>query len=228
MSGDENATPEKPERSAAGDNAVPTYQPATTHQTTTRDQTETTDQAMTTTEVPSPVPAQHRARPQPRPEAEPRFPPQLQHLIDRAEITDLLNRYLRSLDEGIFDEAWARAFHTEEVTAVMPVGTVHGRDALLASVGQAMALFDRTVHLGTNAVIDIDGDRATARGAQLSTHVLADGSEDLFISAGHADNELVRPPDGWRISASSLRITWTQGTPPPIATGPETGKGDTA
>lgn len=141
---------------------------------------------------------------------------QLQYLTDRAEITDLLDRYLRSLDEGRFDEAWARAFHTEDVTAELPVGTVHGRGALLARVGAAMALFDRTVHLGTNAVLEIDGDRATARGTQLSTHVLADGSEGVFLSAGHAGSELVRTPEGWRIAASSLRIAWTQGTPPRV------------
>ncbi|MFB7213532.1 nuclear transport factor 2 family protein [Streptomyces sp. NPDC056255] len=139
---------------------------------------------------------------------------QLRALTDRAEITDLMDRYLRSLDEGVFDEEWARAFHTEDVTAEMPIGTVHGRDALLAHIRRGMALFDRTVHLGTNAVIEVDGDRATARGAQLSTHVLADGSGGLFISAGHADNELVRTADGWRISASALRVVWTQGSPP--------------
>ncbi|MCD9874911.1 nuclear transport factor 2 family protein [Streptomyces guryensis] len=139
---------------------------------------------------------------------------QLQILTDRAEITDLLDRYLRSLDNGVFDEEWARAFHTEDVTAEMPIGTVHGRDALLARVRQAMARFDRTVHLGTNAIIEIDGARATTRGAQLSTHVLADGTGSVFISAGHADAELVRTADGWRISASSLRVVWTQGPPP--------------
>lgn len=139
---------------------------------------------------------------------------QLQILTDRAEITDLLDRYVRSLDTGVFDEEWARAFHTEDVTAEMPVGTVHGRDALLARVRQAMARFDRTVHLGTNAIIEIDGARATTRGAQLSTHVLADGTGSVFISAGHADAELVRTTDGWRISASSLRVVWTQGPPP--------------
>ena len=47
---------------------------------------------------------------------------QLQTLTDRAEITDLLDRYLRSLDEGFFDEEWARAFHTEDVVAEMPIG----------------------------------------------------------------------------------------------------------
>ncbi|MBC9723683.1 nuclear transport factor 2 family protein [Streptomyces sp. TRM68367] len=139
---------------------------------------------------------------------------QVQALTDRAEITDLLNRYLRSLDYGVFDEEWARAFHTEDVTAEMPIGTVHGRDALLARVRQGMALFDRTVHLGTNAIIEIDGTRATAHGAQLSTHVLADGSDGVFISAGHTDTELVRTADGWRISASTLRVVWTQGSPP--------------
>ncbi|MEU2375717.1 MULTISPECIES: nuclear transport factor 2 family protein [Streptomyces] len=139
---------------------------------------------------------------------------QLRALTDRAEITDLLDRYLRSLDDGVFDEEWARAFHTEDVTAEMPIGTVHGRAALLARVRRGMALFDRTVHLGTNAVIEVDGDRATARGAQLSTHVLADGSGGVFVSAGHAENELVRTADGWRISAAALRVVWTRGTPP--------------
>ncbi|GHC40025.1 nuclear transport factor 2 family protein [Streptomyces cinnamoneus] len=138
----------------------------------------------------------------------------VQTLTDRAEITDLMDRYLRSLDDGVFDEEWARTFHTEDVTADMPIGTVHGRDALLDHVSRGMAMFDRTVHLSTNAVIEIDGDRATVRSAQLSTHVLADGSESVFISAGHADNELLRTANGWRISASALRVVWTQGTPP--------------
>lgn len=143
---------------------------------------------------------------------------QLQTLTDRAEITDLMDRYLRSLDVGVFDEEWARAFHTEDVTAEMPIGTVHGRDALLADIRRTMALFERTVHMGSNAVIEIDGARATAKGAQLSTHVLADGSGSIFISAGHADTELVRTAEGWRISASSLRVAWTQGPRPQLPT----------
>lgn len=143
----------------------------------------------------------------------------IQELLDRADITDLLDRYLRSLDDGVFDEQWARAYFTEDVTAEMPIGTVHGRDAVLAHIRRGMALFDRTVHLGTNPVIELDGDRARVRGAQLSTHVLADGSESIFISAGHTDTDLVRTADGWRISASALRITWTQGTPPSLPAG---------
>ncbi len=141
---------------------------------------------------------------------------QLQDLTDRAEITDLMDRYLRSLDERVFDEAWARAFHTEDVTAEMPIGTVHGREAVLAHTRRGMALFDRTVHLGAGFVIGIDGDRATVRGAQLSTHVLAGGSENPFVSGGRTLTELVRTVDGWRISASALHVAWTRGTPPRV------------
>ncbi|WP_367140138.1 MULTISPECIES: nuclear transport factor 2 family protein [Streptomyces] len=141
---------------------------------------------------------------------------QLQALTDRAEITDLLDRYLRSLDERVFDEAWARAFHTEDVTAEMPIGTVRGREALLAHIRRGMALFDRTVHFGAAPLIEIDGDRATVSGAQLSTHILAGGSEDLFVSGGRTRTELLRTPGGWRISASALHVTWTRGTPPRV------------
>ncbi|WP_330261046.1 nuclear transport factor 2 family protein [Streptomyces sp. NBC_00539] len=139
---------------------------------------------------------------------------QLRALTDRAEITDLMDRYLRSLDDRVFDEAWARAFHTEDVTAEMPIGTVHGRAALLTHIRRGMALFDRTVHMGSNNVVEVDGDRATVRGAQLSTHVLADDPGGVFVSAGHTETELARTADGWRISASALRVVWTQGTPP--------------
>ncbi|WP_227980957.1 nuclear transport factor 2 family protein [Nocardia spumae] len=144
----------------------------------------------------------------------------IRDLLDRTEITDLLDRYLRSLDDGVFDEGWARAYFTADATAEMPIGSVVGRPAVLASIRRGMALFDRTVHLGTNAVIEVHGDTATARGAQLSTHVLADGSEAVFISAGHADTELVRTAEGWRISSSALRVVWTQGTPPRLPAAP--------
>ncbi|MFI8207947.1 nuclear transport factor 2 family protein [Streptomyces werraensis] len=139
---------------------------------------------------------------------------QVRALTDHAAVTDLISRYLRSLDEGVLDDEWARAFHTEDVVAEMPIGTVRGRDAVLDRVRRGMALFDRTVHLSTNDVVEIDGDRATVRGAQLSTHVLADGSQEVFVSAGHTETELVRTDEGWRISATALRVVWTRGTPP--------------
>ncbi|MCK7625983.1 nuclear transport factor 2 family protein [Streptomyces sp. RS10V-4] len=95
-------------------------------------------------------------------------------------------------------------------------------DAVVARIREGVALFDRTVHLGGSTAVALDGDRATARAAQLSTHALADPPGELFVSGGHADTELVRTPDDWRIAATALRIAWTRGTPPrlPAAAAP--------
>ncbi|MFE5483741.1 nuclear transport factor 2 family protein [Streptomyces sp. NPDC056527] len=133
---------------------------------------------------------------------------------DTADVTRLFDRYLRSLDDrGAFDTAWAASFFTEDATTSTPAGDVRGREAVAANVRMAMGLFDRTVHFGSNYLVDVDGDRATLLGNQLSTHVLADGG-GLFLSGGRTENELVRTPDGWRLSRADLRIAWTQGNPP--------------
>ncbi|KPC63706.1 nuclear transport factor 2 family protein [Streptomyces chattanoogensis] len=138
---------------------------------------------------------------------------EIRALTDRAEITDLFDRYLRSLDDRKFDRSWAASFFTEEASTATPAGHVQGRHAILGNVRTAMRLFDRTVHFGSNYVIEVDGDRATLHGNQLSTHVLA-GEGDLFLSGGRTENELVRTADGWRLHRTDLRITWTQGDPP--------------
>ncbi|MDA5280505.1 nuclear transport factor 2 family protein [Streptomyces sp. NPDC054904] len=143
---------------------------------------------------------------------------EIRALTDRAEITDLFDRYLRSLDERKFDGVWAASLFTEDASIETPAGLVRGRDAVLENVRTAMRAFDRTVHFGSNYVIEVDGDRATLRGNQLSTHVLA-GDGGLFLSGGRTDNELVRTSAGWRLHRADLHITWTQGNPPVLPPG---------
>lgn len=135
---------------------------------------------------------------------------------DTAAVTRLFDRYLRSLDDrGAFDATWAAAFFTEDATTSTPAGDVHGRDAVAANVRMAMGLFQETVHVGSNYLIDVDGDRATLLGDQLSTHVLA-GDGGLFVSGGRTENELVRTAEGWRLSRADLKIAWTRGNPPAL------------
>ncbi|MET9609235.1 nuclear transport factor 2 family protein [Streptomyces sp. NPDC006512] len=140
---------------------------------------------------------------------------EIQALTDRAEIADLFDRYLRSLDDRKFDGSWAAAYFTEDASTETPAGHVRGREAVLDNVRTALSLFDRTVHFGSNYVIEVDGDRATLRGNQLSTHVLA-GDGGLFLSGGRTDNELLRTGAGWRLHRADLTITWTQGNPPTL------------
>ena len=144
---------------------------------------------------------------------------QLRPRIDREEISDLLADYARALDQQPLDEAWAQRFYTQDAAVDFPVGRVTGRHLILARMREGMRAFARTVHLAGAPAVELDGDRARARGALLSTHVLAGGAEALFVSAGHLDTRLVRTEDGWRIAAQTLSITWTEGTPPAAAGG---------
>lgn len=143
---------------------------------------------------------------------------QLRALADRADVDRLVTGYLHSLDEGTLDEAWARSFFTPDASSETPVGVHEGIGAQLSSTRDAMALFARTVHFGTDRSVDFDGggDRATVRWNQLSTHVLG-SPERLFVSGGRSEAEVVRTPEGWRFRRLALRVVWTRGQPPVLA-----------
>ncbi|MCC3771625.1 nuclear transport factor 2 family protein [Streptomyces sp. UNOC14_S4] len=147
-------------------------------------------------------------------------------LVDRAEITGLVDRYLLSLDtlpggDG-FDDEWARSFFTEDVEISSPVGEHRGIEGLAESERATMAKFERTQHIGTNYLIGLDGDRATVRWNALMTHVhlastqAARGAEPggHFDVGGTFTGEAVRTADGWRFRRLDIRAVWTNGQGP--------------
>jgi SnoaL-like domain len=141
-------------------------------------------------------------------------------LRDRVLITDLIDHFLLSLDERVFDEAWARRLFTEDVRSEVPVGEVEGRDEVARQTEAALAQFDRTQHVGANCVIDLDddGDRARARANLIMTHIhLAEVRERLgerFVVGGLFDGEAARTVDGWRLRRVAIRAVWFDGQPP--------------
>ncbi|MEU7641901.1 nuclear transport factor 2 family protein [Streptomyces sp. NPDC059101] len=158
----------------------------------------------------------------------------LQHqvavLVDRAEITGLIDRYLLSLDTlpggGGFDDDWARGLFTEDVVITSPVGRHRGIAGLPESERATMAKFERTLHLGSNYLIGLDGDRATVRWNALMTHVhlastqAARGAEPggHFDVGGTFTGEVVRTADGWRFRSLDIRAVWTSGQGPLVLT----------
>jgi hypothetical protein len=50
--------------------------------------------------------------------------PQLGALLDRAEIQDLLDRYVVGIDERRFDDAWFQSIFTDDVLVEFPVGSL--------------------------------------------------------------------------------------------------------
>ncbi|MFI9720565.1 nuclear transport factor 2 family protein [Streptomyces sp. NPDC052396] len=142
----------------------------------------------------------------------------LQDLTDHTEITGLIDRYLRSLDEARFDDAWARGLFTADIRISTPVGDQQGLDGLAEAERATMAKFRRTQHIGTNHLIDLDGDRATVRWNALMTHVHLDTADGRFVVGGTFSGEVVRTDAGWRFRRLEVRAVWTQGEGPRVRT----------
>lgn len=118
---------------------------------------------------------------------------------DREEIIDVLTRYATGIDQcdwELFATCWA------DGAEVRYAQFDHIRDAaaLTDLFRQVHDPMGPTYHRLTNFVIDVDGDRATARTYVHAVLMLSPGDENNWVDAlGHYDDELVRTENGWRI-----------------------------
>ena len=125
----------------------------------------------------------------------------LQEISDRIEIQDLLVRYSHCIDtrdwDGLDDVFTPGAFI--DYTALGgSKGTLAETKEFLA---KAMVMFKSFQHMIANLMVDLDGDRATARTICHNPMVLdREGREHVFICGLWYVDELVRTAEGWRIS----------------------------
>lgn len=133
-------------------------------------------------------------------------------LLSRAEVTALLDRYLLDLDTAELDDAWAGSLFTDDAQVRFPVGAHDGVAGMAEFHRTAMAKFTGTQHLGSHAVVDVDGDEAALRANLVSTQVLPDRS--LFTTGTRAEGRAVRSGAGWRLRTLSFHLVWSTGSPP--------------
>lgn len=131
---------------------------------------------------------------------------------DKEAIIDLAIAYTWALDMRNFDEL-------DKVFAPDANGMLHGvecigRDAIKTRIGKAVAWFDVTQHLISNHQVTITGDTATHRCQMQGMHTKfgTEGGDNYWI-AGYYDDELVRTPEGWRITFRLMQGTWRHGNP---------------
>ncbi len=147
--------------------------------------------------------------------------PELRVLHDHNEITDLVYRLGACLDDGRFDDL--RQLLVEDATVRTPGGDAAGREALIAQAERNHPADQRFQHVITNVLVDVTGDRATAR-TNLVLHIAtpADvpaapaGPPPLRTSLGEVYGfDLVRTPGGWRFSRVETTPRWLSGDLPP-------------
>jgi SnoaL-like domain len=142
----------------------------------------------------------------------------LQTLLDKQEITELLTRYLRSVDRGDVDTL--RGCYLPEATedhgGLFAGPAVEYVDSITRDLTHPRA---RTSHNMTNLLIELNGDVATAESYCITfARIKADGSYyHSFIGARMIDR-LERRDGRWASRTASSSGTGTT-TPPPPSTG---------
>ena len=124
----------------------------------------------------------------------------IQRVEDQQEIQRLLFEYGRTLDRGDY-AAYSRLF-AKDGEWVGTVGSYKGPAAIEAAIGKAMSapafapLKVGGFHLLTNAIIDVDGDHATAVSKWSYVHIV--DKAPVIAFSGRYHDALVRENGHWR------------------------------
>ena len=121
---------------------------------------------------------------------------------DRQDITDLISRLGRWLDDKAFDDAGSVL--TENVTVSTPGGQAEGIERVVAQASRNHQV--PTQHLITNVLVDLDGDRATATANLLVTFA----GPELERQGERYRFGVARTPDGWRLSRIEVTPVWRE------------------
>jgi 3-phenylpropionate/cinnamic acid dioxygenase small subunit len=133
---------------------------------------------------------------------------------DVVEITQLLYRYARAIDA----KDWKALEQIFTPDARIHYAVERGAELRFPELGpwlaRAMTIFKATQHVITNPLVELAGDRACCTSYLTGTHVQVrrdTGAEVLTTEGSTYSDELVRTPEGWRISARRLERTWVDG-----------------
>ncbi|MRH89986.1 hypothetical protein GFY24_21520 [Nocardia sp. SYP-A9097] len=141
-------------------------------------------------------------------------------LNDRAEITTLVDRLGRILDEGRFGELGE--IYTHDATVETPGGLARGLPAMVAQATRTHSPDRRIQHLISSVIIDVQDDTATVRANFVAIFAAAPTAKtplsQPFYTLGEVYNfDAVRTPTGWLFDRVRTVPVWETGTRPTLA-----------
>lgn len=137
----------------------------------------------------------------------------LQTLIDRAKITDLLTRYARAVDRRDWD-LFRTVFTADARIDYSGVGGIAGNvEEVVGFLSEVLTSFEAMQHLISNIDIDIDGDEAQVTAMVYNPMKLPDNP--VWATGGWYHHLLVRADDGWRSRSLVEEAGWFHGVPEP-------------
>lgn len=149
-------------------------------------------------------------------------PPDIQSLLDRISISDVVYAYATGLDRRdweLYRSIFIRTIEMDFSSVGLGSGTFEA-DEWVRDAKRLFAGFRATQHTSTNHVHELRGDEATCTSNMQAEHFVVrepddglDDGKDRWTIGGYYINELVRTPIGWKLEKVTLMMTWQSGNP---------------
>ena len=140
----------------------------------------------------------------------------LQEISDRLEIQDLLARYAFAIDERDWN-ALDRVFTSDARIDYSETGGAAGTFAEIKRwLPIALERFPVFQHMVATTRLMITGDTASSRTILFNpmVHENDEGERQTFFIGLWYRDQLVRTPEGWRISERYEEMAWAHNAPP--------------
>jgi len=147
---------------------------------------------------------------------------QLQWLVDRAALGELLHSFAAALDTR--DYATYAGNFAQDGVLELPDPKRPGewivmqKAEMLEKVPTSIGRYSATHHISTNHQLHIEGDRASSRSYLQAVHVQGSMREH-WSAGGWYDCEYRRTPAGWQFTRVRLTAVWLEGQPGEIRPG---------
>ena len=139
-------------------------------------------------------------------------------LVNKSEITSVVNNYFRALDEKDFDAQHFAAILTPQAKVTRPNGaSLIGPEEISASHEKSFARFEGSQHLLIGHDISVNANTAIVRANLVAMHIWqgsntnANKADNFFVAGGVIRAELVQTDGQWKISQLRSDVVWRAG-----------------
>lgn len=140
---------------------------------------------------------------------------------DQTEVSALLSRYYRAIDDKQLDRAAIDATFAPDARWISPTGVPRtGLEAIADQQIAAAGLFRATHHVTSDHIVEVSGDTARLWANVTAMHLWDEGATDPatleshFLAGGVFEGQAARHDNGWRFTELRLRIVWRTGALP--------------
>jgi ketosteroid isomerase-like protein len=132
--------------------------------------------------------------------------------VDQFEIQQTISRYHQSASLADWDTMVA-TFAPDGVWELLRFGRKFvGRQEIREAIGSLTGALDYVVQVNAPALIQLDGDTATATSAIRESGKYA-GKDEGLEAFGIYHDRLIRTGEGWRFAVRAFETRWTQRVP---------------